>query len=195
MDDIQIDDAGNLRCSHCGGRNFSEKRTRRSKVIGVSAGVATVGIAGAAAPLVAKKKLYCQACGTYNKMGNAQPYSPKASKAAAPVKKQSPTTPSKTNEVAGLILFAVLFGIGCIWAFSTGHWIFGTIAALLAVFSVCALFVDTDTAPPKPPTRSTGTETAQFSDPGAGGRLEMKKPHRRVSDIQSDDIRSNESDD
>ncbi|GAB40968.1 hypothetical protein [Gordonia sputi] len=87
MKDIQVDADGNFRCWSCGGRNFSEKRTRRAKIIGLTAGVATVGVAGAAAPLVAKKRLYCQGCGEYSKMGNAQPYAAPASrvKPAAPV--------------------------------------------------------------------------------------------------------------
>ncbi|UQE74190.1 hypothetical protein MYK68_15880 [Gordonia sp. PP30] len=76
MDDIQIDEDGAFHCAKCGGTNFSEKRTTRAKVGGGAAAVFTFGIAGAAAPLLTKKKLWCQQCGTYNKMGNAQPYVP-----------------------------------------------------------------------------------------------------------------------
>lgn len=74
MEDIRVDEDGVLRCWKCGGKHFSEKRTGRAKLIGGTAGVLTLGIAGAAAPLLAKKKLCCQTCGQYNRMGNAQPF-------------------------------------------------------------------------------------------------------------------------
>lgn len=89
MKDIRIDSAGELRCWNCGNSHFTEKRTFRAKAIGMTAGVATLGIAGAAAPLVTRKKLKCQACGKYNQVGNAKPYEPP----------QSPTddTPTRPN--------------------------------------------------------------------------------------------------
>lgn len=76
MRDIQVDEDGELRCAYCGGKHFTEKRTFRAKAAAGTAGVLTVGLAGAAAGLLAKKKLRCQLCGKYNKMGNAQPYRP-----------------------------------------------------------------------------------------------------------------------
>lgn len=82
MEDIRVDADGNFRCWKCGGRNFSEKRTRRAKVIGLTAGVATFGVPGVVAPLVARKRLYCQGCSEYNKMGNAQPYEPESARPA-----------------------------------------------------------------------------------------------------------------
>lgn len=58
-----IDDDGNHRCAKCGGRNFTLKRTRRSKVMfGVGA-------------LATQKKKRCQDCGTYNTLGDPQPFS------------------------------------------------------------------------------------------------------------------------
>jgi DNA-directed RNA polymerase subunit RPC12/RpoP len=62
MRDVRLDAKGELRCWNCGSKTFREKRTARSKVmLGVGA-------------LVTKKKLKCQACGEYNDVGNAQPY-------------------------------------------------------------------------------------------------------------------------
>ena len=81
MKDVCIDADGNLRCWNCGGREqFTHKRTMRAKVIGVGAGVATLGVAGAVAPLVTKKKLKCLLCGEYNQTGNARPYTQAGSK-------------------------------------------------------------------------------------------------------------------
>lgn len=80
MKDVRVDGDGNLRCWNCGGKEqFVSKRTVRAKVIGVGAGVATLGLAGAATPLVTKKKLKCQLCGEYNQTGNAKPYTQAAS--------------------------------------------------------------------------------------------------------------------
>ena len=66
MKDICVDKEGNLRCNKCGGKNFHGRRTARAHVIGY----ATVGIGA----LATQKKLRCQACGTYNKQGNAKPW-------------------------------------------------------------------------------------------------------------------------
>ena len=71
MKDIRIDDSGDFRCWKCGGRNFTEKRTLRSK--------AAVGVGA----LLTKKKLKCQSCGEYNDVGNAKPYAGPKSKRAA----------------------------------------------------------------------------------------------------------------
>lgn len=65
-------------------------------VIGVTAGIATVGVAGAAAPLIAKQKLYCQACGTYNQMGAAKPYRPKPPQTTKSAPSRSSSGPENT---------------------------------------------------------------------------------------------------
>ena len=62
MQDIRIDDEGNLRCFKCGGKNFDNKRTLGSKVaLGVGA-------------LMTHKKMKCLACGEYNDTGSAKPF-------------------------------------------------------------------------------------------------------------------------
>ena len=66
VQDIRIDKDGNLRCASCGGKNFHGRRTARAHVIGY----VTVGVGA----LATQKKLRCQACGAYNKQGNAQPW-------------------------------------------------------------------------------------------------------------------------
>lgn len=73
MKDIQVDQQGQQRCWNCGGRQFTHKRTFRSKAIGVTAGIATVGVA-ALGTLATAKKLKCQRCGEYNKTGSAESY-------------------------------------------------------------------------------------------------------------------------
>ncbi len=62
MQDIRIDAEGNHRCWKCGGMNFTEKRTLRSK--------AAVGVGA----LLTHKKLKCQDCGEYNDTGSAKPF-------------------------------------------------------------------------------------------------------------------------
>lgn len=74
MEDIRVDEDGVFRCWNCGGRNFTEKRTGRAKVFGGTAGVLTFGVAGAAVPLLAKKRLRCQSCNKYSATGNAKPW-------------------------------------------------------------------------------------------------------------------------
>ncbi len=70
-----------MRCWNCGNKNcFTEKRTFRAKAIGVTAGVATLGVAGAVAPLATKKKLKCQLCSEYNDTGSVEPFTGPASK-------------------------------------------------------------------------------------------------------------------
>ena len=64
MKDIRVDKDGNLRCASCGSKNLHGRRTTRAHVIG--AVTFTVGA------LATQKKLRCQACGAYNKQGNAQ---------------------------------------------------------------------------------------------------------------------------
>ena len=66
MEDIRVDEDGNLRCAGCGGKNFHGRRTARAHVIGYT----TVGIGA----LATQKKLRCQECGAYNKQGNAKPW-------------------------------------------------------------------------------------------------------------------------
>ena len=66
MEDIRVDEDGNLRCAGCGGKNFHGRRTARAHVMGYT----TVGIGA----LVTQKKLRCQECGAYNKQGNAKPW-------------------------------------------------------------------------------------------------------------------------
>lgn len=63
MQDVRIDDDGNMRCWNCGGKNFRQKRTFRSKVLG-----------GFILSLLTKKKLKCLHCGEYNDVGSAKPY-------------------------------------------------------------------------------------------------------------------------
>jgi ribosomal protein S27AE len=62
MKDVRVDEEGrNLHCWKCGGTNFEQRRTFRSKaVLGVGA-------------LLTKKKLKCQNCGEYNDTGSARP--------------------------------------------------------------------------------------------------------------------------
>ncbi len=62
MKDILVDSNGEHRCANCKGKNFTLKRTRRSKV---AVGVGT---------FATKKKKQCQDCGEYNKLGSAVPY-------------------------------------------------------------------------------------------------------------------------
>ena len=75
MEDVRVDSEGNLRCWKCGGKNFREKRTGRSKVVGTVSALTVVGVVvGAAGVLATKKKLYCIQCGEYNQVGNAKPF-------------------------------------------------------------------------------------------------------------------------
>lgn len=68
MKDIEVDEQGRQRCWNCGGLNFTQQRTMRSKVaFGVGA-------------LVAKKKLRCVRCGEYNDVGGAKVYRGPASR-------------------------------------------------------------------------------------------------------------------
>lgn len=77
---VQVDSNGQLHCHNCGAMAFTQKRTFRSKAAGasgaVAAGVLTggIGLLAGAGTLATKKKLKCQACGTYNNVGNADPY-------------------------------------------------------------------------------------------------------------------------
>jgi DNA-directed RNA polymerase subunit RPC12/RpoP len=59
MKRIQIDAEGNLRCWHCGSRNFVQKRTKK--------GCLTLGLASA-------KKAKCQGCGAFNRRGRPAPF-------------------------------------------------------------------------------------------------------------------------
>lgn len=110
MKDIRVDDQGRQRCWNCGGLHFTQKRTARAKVAGGTAAVLTFGVAGAAAPLVTKKKLKCQSCGEYNDVGSAKPYTGAANKRAAKkagtdaIDPQPATAPEKVKpaEVKGV---------------------------------------------------------------------------------------------
>lgn len=62
MKNAQMDSNGALRCWSCGSTALLAKRTGRSKV--------AFGVAA----LAAKKKLKCQACGSYNDTGSADTY-------------------------------------------------------------------------------------------------------------------------
>ncbi|MGQ0624485.1 MAG: SHOCT domain-containing protein [Sporichthyaceae bacterium] len=109
MKDIRIDTNGDQRCWNCGSKSFTQKRTARSKVMGVTAGIATVGVA-ALSPLATKKKLKCQACDEYNDVGTAKPWTgpsneklakkfgtddvPKADGPSAPPAPVRPATPA-----------------------------------------------------------------------------------------------------
>lgn len=188
MQDIQIDKDGKLRCSNCGGTNFQTKRTRRAKVVGVTAGVATVGLAGAAAPLLAKQKLYCQACGTYNKMGNAQPL---RSKESAP--KLPPSPPKKKasegEEQIGMALIgAIAIGV-FFWAIFAGSIGWAIISGLVSLLFIAALIADLkglgkapaqkvrSSKPPNAPTRNilSGAQKAQgITDPSVPAKLTVK---------------------
>jgi predicted ATP-dependent serine protease len=66
MNDVRIDEAGELRCWNCGSKNFHAKRTGRAHVVGF----VTVGVGA----LATKKKLKCQQCGEYNQVGDAKRY-------------------------------------------------------------------------------------------------------------------------
>ena len=81
MKDIQIDGNGEMRCWNCCNKNcFTGKRSFRAKAIGVTAGVATLGVAGAVAPSVTKKKLKCQLCSECSDIGSAKSFTGLASK-------------------------------------------------------------------------------------------------------------------
>lgn len=139
MLDIQVDEDGELRCGKCGGRHFTEKRTRRAKVIGITAGVATLGIAGAVTPLVAKKKLRCQLCGAYNQTGNAQAYTQPPEGVRTSLldgREASRSTPTKASKsgMVGTVAFGIavvaLLASGAVAGFSSGHYVWGSIALL-----------------------------------------------------------------
>lgn len=69
MKNIRFDTDGIPRCWNCGAKGFTEKRTFRSKVLGLGVG-----------SLATKKKLKCQRCGEYNDPGNGRPYDGPASR-------------------------------------------------------------------------------------------------------------------
>lgn len=165
MEDVQVDGNGDLRCSSCGGKSFTRKRTRRVKVIGAAAGIATVGVAGLAAPLVAKQKLYCQSCGTYNRMGSAKPYRPNALPAAKAATSPRPSSPTRTSgRPAGKstksdnILFTLsLFGVSLalfVWAFAAGSVLWAILTGLFMAFSALAFVAFMMERPDAPPTEA-----------------------------------------
>ncbi|ORM29189.1 hypothetical protein [Williamsia sp. 1135] len=188
MQDIQLDDDGNFRCAACGGRNFSEKRTRRAKVIGVTAGVATLGVAGAAAPLVAKKKLYCQACGTYNQMGNAKPYKPTTvppTQGAASKPRSEPKQNTPMDTLLTMLGIVAIAAIGLAVSISSGSVAWAIICGLVLLLSGFGAFVtaiNMRAAPPKksrpatprPAPKRTPTED-DLGSSRQGKYLEVKK--------------------
>ncbi|AZV00668.1 hypothetical protein SEA_ENALISNAILO_17 [Gordonia phage EnalisNailo] len=112
MQDVQVDSDGAFRCWNCGGKNLSAKRTRRAKVTGTAAGAAGVLVTGGVGAVAAlggtlatKKKLYCQACGAYNKMGNAQPFVVKPEQSAVDT---SPKALSALSEFVGMTIITVV---------------------------------------------------------------------------------------
>ncbi len=63
MKNIRFDADNNPRCWNCGSKGFTEKRTVRSKVLGLGVGSPAT-----------KQKMKCQRCGKYNDPGNGRPY-------------------------------------------------------------------------------------------------------------------------
>jgi hypothetical protein len=66
--DVRLDSSGRQRCWNCGGLNFTQQRTTRSKV--------AFGLAAA----LSKAKLRCVRCGEYSDVGSATPYTGPASR-------------------------------------------------------------------------------------------------------------------
>ncbi len=69
MKNIRFDVDGSPRCWKCGSKGFTQKRTFRSKVLGLGVG-----------SLITKKKMKCQVCGEYNDPGKGAPYDGPASR-------------------------------------------------------------------------------------------------------------------
>lgn len=166
MEDVQVDGNGDLRCSNCGGKNFTQKRTRRAKVIGVTAGIATVGVAGAAAPFIAKQKLYCQACGTYNQMGAAKPYRPKPPPTAKPAPSRPSSGPAKNSsgpvrksskgEDILFSLFLTALSVALfVWAIVAGSILWSILTGLLVAFFVFLVVVSFSIKRPGPTAHKT----------------------------------------
>lgn len=161
MEDIQVDGNGDLRCSNCGGKNFAQKRTRRAKVIGVTAGIATIGVAGALAPFIAKQKLYCQACGTYNQMGAAKPFRPKPPQTAKSAPNRPSSGPAKTSsgpvrkssrgEDILFCLFLTALSVALFaWAIVAGSVLWSILTGLLVAFFVFMVVVASSIKRPVP---------------------------------------------
>src|SRR4051794_16088470 len=72
MRNVRVDENGEFRCWKCGGKNFTLKRTFRSKVL--------VGVGA----LLTKKKLKCHTCGEFNDTGSAKPYTTSTLMVAGP---------------------------------------------------------------------------------------------------------------
>jgi hypothetical protein len=83
MEDVRIDDEGNFRCWKCGGKNFDDERTFRSK--------AALGVGA----LLTHKKLKCQSCGEYNDTGSAKPFTGSA------IEKKAEASPPASNPLQG----------------------------------------------------------------------------------------------
>lgn len=185
MDDIRVDKNGDLRCANCGGKNFSEKRTRKAKVIGAGAGFATLGVAGLAAPLAAKKKLMCQACGTYNKMGDAQPFEEdgvpqgKTSRTAARTSAPAKKPPSKSDETLGVLLIGALAIGAFLWALNAGSLVWsiitGVVGILILGMVILTLFPSILDGPKRPATPSPQRRAGATTLPD-GTPLVVKRP-------------------
>ncbi|WP_336819020.1 hypothetical protein [Gordonia sp. MMO-8] len=138
MMDIQVDENGDLRCANCGGKHFTEKRTTRAKLAGGGAAVLTVGVAGAAAPLATKKKLQCKLCGTYNKQGNAQPFTPAAAGRPNPKARPEKKEMSDNETLISFVMLTIGAFIGVCWAISAGTVGWGIAAGLFLLFMLAA---------------------------------------------------------
>jgi hypothetical protein len=86
--DVRLDSSGRQRCWNCGGFNFTQQRTTRSKVaFGLSAALS-------------KAKLRCVRCGEYNDVGSATPYTGPASRKYAAEWKAEQAAPSASTRPA-----------------------------------------------------------------------------------------------
>lgn len=90
MEDVQVDDEGDLRCPRCGARAFRQKRSLAAKL----ALVPTVGIGTLAAP----KRLKCLACGVLLRAGNAKRVRPTSVSVASTRMESETATPSGSSE-------------------------------------------------------------------------------------------------
>lgn len=66
---VRVDGDGELRCWHCGGRSFRDRRTLKGAV---------------AFGFLASKKLKCHVCGQWNQGGHAAPHRGPSSRQVPP---------------------------------------------------------------------------------------------------------------
>ncbi|GAA3963095.1 hypothetical protein [Gordonia caeni] len=183
MKDIQVDEAGELRCATCGGKNFTERRTNRARLGGGAAGVLTFGVAGAAAPLLTKKKLRCQACGAFNQTGNAQRFtgnspSPNFAASARPVRSAAPPKEASDTEAILGIIVMVAIGIGVFaWAISSGSVLWSIITGVLTALLVLGLVATiVSAANPKPQKPAHPARSATPRPPAPDTQFVVRKP-------------------